>query len=59
LYSSVLYSGTKVANRFDISIKTGNKNNSKMGINGVLQEWIRKWVYFYNIQIYNDIYSYL
>lgn len=30
-----------------------------MGINGVLQEWIRKWVYLNNAQIYNDIYSYL
>lgn len=30
-----------------------------MGINGVLQEWIRKWAYFNNTQIYNNIYSYL
>lgn len=30
-----------------------------MGINEVLQEYMRKQVYFYNTQIYNNIYSYI
>ncbi len=30
-----------------------------MGINEVLQEYMRKQVYFHNTQIYNNIYSYI